>query len=222
MTSSCTHSAWHQNWRVKVEKPVLPSSSTRAYSSLTKKDLNNTNKEVKCAPEVGENEKVATPWGQWRSEGRAWPGTCPAKALVHPAQVTRSRTKPTRATSVYTASARQYQWPGYATAWGGLKRNCQPQTAPLSIKLMNFSPTTTSCHVWPALDYIIPLITSCILGFAHVLAVAEFKICQFFLETDSPNLISYPKFFSLETTFSISMPVCKESPYTHGVIHLPL
>ena len=158
MTSSRTHSAWHQNWRVKVEKPTLPSSSTRAYSSLTKKGLDNTNKEVKCALEVGEN----------------------------------------------------------ATPWGGLKRNCQPQTAPLSIKLMNFSPTTTSCHVWPALDYIIPLITSCILGFAHVLAVAEFKICQFFLETDSPNLISYPKFFSLETTFSISMPVCKESPYTRG------
>ena len=109
MTSSYTHSAWHQNWHVKVEKPVLPSSSTRAYSSLTKKDLDNTNKDVKCALEVRENEKVATPWG-------------------------------------------------------GLKRNCQPQTAPLSIKLANFSPTSTSCHVWPALDYIIPLITSCIFG----------------------------------------------------------
>ena len=46
---------------IKVEKPVLPSSSTRAYSSLSKKDLDNANKEVKRALEVGENEKVATP-----------------------------------------------------------------------------------------------------------------------------------------------------------------
>ena len=43
---------------IKVEKFVLPSSSTCAYSSLSKKDLDNTNKEVKHALEVGENRKV--------------------------------------------------------------------------------------------------------------------------------------------------------------------
>ena len=43
---------------IVVEKPVLPSSSTRAYSSLSKKDLENSNKEVKHTLEVGENEKV--------------------------------------------------------------------------------------------------------------------------------------------------------------------
>ena len=40
---------------IMVEKPVLPSSSTRAYSSLSKKDLENSNKEVKHTLEVGEN-----------------------------------------------------------------------------------------------------------------------------------------------------------------------
>ena len=43
---------------IKVEKPVLPSSSMRTYSSLSKKDLDNAKKEVKCALEVGENQKV--------------------------------------------------------------------------------------------------------------------------------------------------------------------
>ena len=46
---------------IKVEKPVLPSSSTRVYSSLSKNDLDNANKEVKRALEVGKNEKVAAP-----------------------------------------------------------------------------------------------------------------------------------------------------------------
>lgn len=41
---------------IKIEKHVLPYSSMYAYLSL-----DNTNKEVKCALQVGENEKVATP-----------------------------------------------------------------------------------------------------------------------------------------------------------------
>ena len=46
---------------IKVEKPVLPSSSTHAYSSISKKDIDNANKEIKCPLEVGEKKKVATP-----------------------------------------------------------------------------------------------------------------------------------------------------------------
>lgn len=46
---------------IQVEKHVLPSSSMRAYSSLSKKDLDNANKEVKRAREVEKNEKIATP-----------------------------------------------------------------------------------------------------------------------------------------------------------------
>ena len=49
---------------IKIEKPVLPSSSTCAYSSVNKKDFDNANKEVKRALEVGENEKVAAPRGK--------------------------------------------------------------------------------------------------------------------------------------------------------------
>ena len=38
---------------IKVAKPVLPSSSTHAYSSLSRKDLNNANEEVKRTFEAG-------------------------------------------------------------------------------------------------------------------------------------------------------------------------
>ena len=46
----------------KVKYLALPSSSTRAYSSLSRKDLEHANREVKCAL-AGENtsKKVATP-----------------------------------------------------------------------------------------------------------------------------------------------------------------
>ena len=52
----------------KVKNPVLPSSSTCAYSSLSRNDLDHTNKEVKHAL-TGENsgEKVATPQGKYNS-----------------------------------------------------------------------------------------------------------------------------------------------------------
>ena len=46
---------------IKVKKSVVPSSSMCAYSSLSKKDIDNANKEVKHALGVGENKKVATP-----------------------------------------------------------------------------------------------------------------------------------------------------------------
>ena len=46
---------WLLKW-IKVKKPVLPSSSTHAYSSLSRKDLDNANKEAKRTFEVGENE----------------------------------------------------------------------------------------------------------------------------------------------------------------------
>ena len=52
---------------MKVEKSVLPSSSTRAYSSLSKKDLDNAIKEVKRTLEVGKNEKVGTPRGKYNT-----------------------------------------------------------------------------------------------------------------------------------------------------------
>lgn len=38
---------------IKVKKPVLPSSSTHAYLSLSRKDLNNANEEVKRTFEAG-------------------------------------------------------------------------------------------------------------------------------------------------------------------------
>ena len=38
---------------IKVKKLVLPSSSTHAYSSLSRKDLDNANEEVKRTFEAG-------------------------------------------------------------------------------------------------------------------------------------------------------------------------
>ena len=52
----------------KIQNPVLPSSSTCAYSSLSRKDLDHVNKEVMSAL-AGENssKKIATPRGRYNS-----------------------------------------------------------------------------------------------------------------------------------------------------------
>lgn len=51
----------------KAEKPVLPSPATCAYSSVNKKDLDNANREVKHALQVGENKKGSTSRGKCNS-----------------------------------------------------------------------------------------------------------------------------------------------------------
>ena len=51
-------------------KLVLPSPSTRAYSSLSKKDLDNTNKEVKHALEVGGSHNTSRYVQQLHTRGK--------------------------------------------------------------------------------------------------------------------------------------------------------
>ena len=49
---------------IRAKNPALPSSSTRDYSSLSKKDLESANEGVKRALD---DEKVATPRGKYNS-----------------------------------------------------------------------------------------------------------------------------------------------------------
>ena len=55
---------------------------------------------------------------QWRSEGRAWPGTCPPKAPCSCRSchaISRERARARASVHWYWPGARQNQWPGYAT-----------------------------------------------------------------------------------------------------------